>query len=148
MHGSSWLLADVADEDDFWGPWQRMEGDRLTLVFPERDAELGTRLSSELDLMLIAVCKAAVVACPDEFQLVVRLNRSQRSLMSLHEGVYAMRILSFYGPDALDLPAPTIVGRPVDEAGYNALFQRYSSWLAAVMLTNFASEKEFIDEPI
>ncbi len=144
--GNSWLLTDVDKDTDFWGSWHRIEGDWLTLAYPERDANIAARFSDGLDALLSVICNDGVVNCPDDFHLVIRLDPSLRTMLRLQDGPFASTILSGYGPETISLPAPSIVGRPVDADGYDALYQGYASWLASTMYTNYAPDKESIDE--
>lgn len=136
-----WHLAPLEDDAAFWDGWERWEGDVLTLIYPGRDEEIGRRLASELDDLISALCADQALDCPTEFRFELKLDRNEQALVRLSEDYDTVRILVRQGKGTLTLPAPSVVGRPMDEAGYQALAQGYAAWLGAVFVNDFASEQ-------
>jgi len=117
---SRWLLSPPPDE--YWGRWQQAEGRFVTLIYPERDADIALRLLDEMDNQVKTLCRFEPAAeCPGGWQLLVRLDTDPASLTAVAD---PQRLLK---PDPVfDLPAPSLVGLPVDETGYEVLAQAYA----------------------
>jgi hypothetical protein len=138
-----WLLAPPPAE--FWGPWERNEREFLTLVYPQRDAAVGRRLAADLDAMLAALCRhfEDAAECRPGGKVQVRLGTEANRLAQL-----ALRLSSplsgspTSGPThQIELPAPTLLGTPVDENGYQALYRAYGRYLARQMSTNILNRR-------
>lgn len=117
--------------DSFWGGWHTHEGQRLTLVYPERDATWGKQLAVDLDALIAEVCQLDGLSCPDDLHLHLRLDKSPQSLLALTNPNYALT-----NTLRLDLPTPTLVGVPVDEAGYAVLYRAYGEPAATAVITH------------
>lgn len=116
-----WLLS--PPDRAFWGEWRRQGGRRLTLIYPERDEALALRILSDLDEALAGVCtRLQELSCPSSFNLTVRLQSDPASLLSLSDSVLALRSGRW-----LDLPSPSLIGQPANEAGYQALRRGYAT---------------------
>lgn len=127
-----WLLA--PPDDAFWGGWQTVERPRLTFIFPARDTAVAERLADDLAAVITETCRQSIpLVCPNDLQLTVRLDSNPASLLALTDPATL-----YDGNLRLDLPAPTLVGLPLDEAGYQALLQGYSATTAAVLITYLA----------
>jgi hypothetical protein len=131
--GEFWLLAPPGD--DFWGAQESLPGERLVVTFPERDRDLARRLALDLDALLDDLChRLADLTCPADLDVTLALQSRPESLLNAarlvpeFEGRRAASSLS------LALPAPTLVGIPVDETGYQALLAGYSLSLAAATI--------------
>ena len=124
-----WLMS--PPEDEFWGDWETIEIEDVTFVFPERDAELGERLAEQLVPNLVANCATlGELICPDLTELFVRFDSDLASL----DAVANPEVL-FASELRLDLPAPTLVGIPVDEAGFDALVRAYEAHIFTAVLS-------------
>ncbi len=134
-----WLLA-PPDERNFWGNWAHDERSRLTLTFPVRDQEVAVRLAGDLDRFLTELCLAQTMSCPDGFHLSLKLERDPTSLRRLGEGYYPIGA-GTASDNRLSLPAPSLVGRPVDEAGYQALRRGYAGWIGAAIVSSFGTQE-------
>jgi hypothetical protein len=143
LRESRWLLAPPPAE--FWGPWERNERDFLTLVYPQRDAAVGSRLATDLDAMLAALCRhfEDAAECRPGGKVQVRLGTEANRLAQM-----ALRLNSSLsgsptsGPTRqIELPAPTLLGTPVDENGYQALYRAYGRYLARLMSTNILNRQ-------
>ncbi len=136
LTGEQWVLSPAAEERAFWGNWITDERTNISVTYPERDEEVAIRLAGYLDSFLPALC-AADLDCPDDFQLTFKLERDPTSIRRLSEGVYAIRASSAAIADRLVLPAPSLVGKPVDEAGYEALERGYAGWIGTAIVARY-----------
>ena len=118
--GRSWLLAPPTSQ--FWGGWQTNKGKRLTLIYPDRDAELAEKLAVDLEQIIQRICtEPDLPDCADDAAYAIRLDTHPESL------VEAVDKRNLFGEQPyLNLPAPTLLGLPVDDAGYEALVRAYS----------------------
>lgn len=116
----SWLYAPPEDAYQYWGPQEKVEGRLLTLSFPQRDEDIARALAADLEEALSELCALAHVDCPAGWRLFVHLESDPETLLQLAvDGVPA-------GAQEMALPAPTLVGLPLDGAGYRALFRGYA----------------------
>jgi len=129
-----WLLSPPLNE--YWGAWQTIEEERLTLLVPQRDVELGARLAADLDDILARACRElADLNCPSGWQVTLRLESEPYVLRDMAES--SIRSAS---DGVVELPTPTLVGLPVEgdeeqaEAGYQALLQGYAAQLLRASL--------------
>jgi hypothetical protein len=129
LGGQRWLLAPA--ENEFWGDWAVYEGAWLRLTYPERDAEIGERLAFDLDEKLGQMCSALPgLFCPPGRPFHVHLDRSPAGFLTLVDQP------AFWAEGQIILPAPTLVGRPLDEAGYQALYRGYAALIVSAAITH------------
>ncbi|MCZ7669469.1 MAG: hypothetical protein M5U34_20970 [Chloroflexi bacterium] len=115
----SWLLAPPLS--DFWGEWVINKGERLTLIYPQRDAAIAERLAVDLEEVVAQICEQpGFPPCTDSLKIALRLDTSPASLA---QGVDRRSL--FDKQAYLNLPAPTLFGLPQNEAGYEALLRAY-----------------------
>ncbi len=121
-----WLQS--APEASFWGAWQDLDGSLITITTPERDVELAKRLLMELDFAIRSMCAGVeaeniygVALCEEQLPLRVLLNNDVKTLYTLTGEPVT--------PDDeydYELPAPTLVGLPIDEKDYETYFKVYT----------------------
>ncbi|MGB5058661.1 MAG: hypothetical protein WBO48_08205, partial [Candidatus Promineifilaceae bacterium] len=117
---SRWLLSPPSEA--YWGGWQQVEGHYITLIFPERDADIALRLLPEMDAQVKKLCNFEPAAdCPGGWQLLVRLETDPASLTAVADPQTLLQPAPIF-----ELPTPSLIGLPVDEAGYEALAQAYA----------------------
>lgn len=136
--GNRWLLAPFPTDTAYWGKWITVYDAHLRLTFTERDAALGYRLAPQLDELVRQLCQNTAVSCPSNFRLQLRLSHDTAILLQLRE-IYS----SFSLPIQMDLPTPTLVGRPVDDASYEALWRGYASLVTAVIINRRDSYTDY-----
>lgn len=140
----SWLLTPLPDNADFWGDWQNSEeGDYVIIIYPQREEALVPFLLEKFDALIGRICQDETVECPFDFKLEIRLDRSPTSLERLNLSVLNTAPIANSGRYHFSFPAPTLIGRPIDEAGRDALYQGYANWLAAVMAFRYAEGATF-----
>ncbi|MDX1414143.1 MAG: hypothetical protein R3293_08125 [Candidatus Promineifilaceae bacterium] len=144
----AWQLTSIEEVLAFWGDWQRATSDHLTLVYPQRDAATARQLAPLLDGLIAGLCSEPRLNCPRNFQLELKLDRDESSLLRIGEGYYSVGIPVRGGKGNVTLPAPSLIGRPLDEAGYQALLEGYASWMGAVMINNFANQEPDIGQQL
>lgn len=129
---TGWLLAPPTAE--FWGRPIVNRGPYLTLTYPERDELVGGRLAADLEQIINQLCAPAVeLACPAGLQIELQLETSPLYLLRLTDQSEANAV-------AMKLPAPSLVGVPVDEAGYQALRRAYGTLLATRLIEQLGGQ--------
>jgi hypothetical protein len=117
-----WFLAKL--NDGFWGEWKKETGNLLSIEFRQRDEEFAVRLKRDLEAAMVDACARLSDngLCPGKAHLELRLDSDPRVLAGLTD------------PDVplLDgrtflLPSPTVVGTPVDQEGYEALYGAFAT---------------------
>jgi hypothetical protein len=125
-----WLLSPPTAE--FWGEQQTVAGEMLTVAYPERDAALVERLVTDIDAVLQEMC-LTFVTCPPRLTVRLQLDTDPDSVLLAADARSYLR-----GGNEITLPSPTLIGLPVDEASYQALFRGYASYIAALVLVETA----------
>ena len=123
-----WLRADPLD--DFWGALEEVEHTYLTVQYNARDAAIATRLAEDLNGQLTTVCQTFPAVNCDDLHLTLLLSRNPDyffTLLDLEE------ILTT--EDILRLPAPTLVGVPLEDVGYQFLLRGYAVPLVSLAIT-------------
>ncbi len=127
---TSWLLS-PPDSPPPTGS-ETYQGLRLTLHYPAADAPIAARLGPDLDKKLVALCGLTPdLACPIAMQVTLTADTEQ----SVNLAQPGWLTQSGVG---LELPAPSLVGLPVDEAAYQALFRGYASAIVTVAVNRAA----------
>jgi hypothetical protein len=127
-HEQRWLLSEGGAE--FWGGWEHLEGKRVTLIYPQRDATLARKLAQDLDRQLVVLCQTlAGIDCPADFHIWVRLRKQPATLAQMAVGEATLT----RGQD-MNLPTPTLAGLPIDAAGYQALYRGYATYVVTAVI--------------
>lgn len=141
--GSSWLQ--VSPDETFWGEWQTDEGELLTVRYPARDTRLVQRISRQLEADLMAVCSEQdgvgtgdSNGCARVKPLVLKMSIEVESLDALDAATGPL----LYGR-VYQLPAPTIVGLPLDESSYHVFYQGYTRKLIEDVRTAVTSTAQY-----
>lgn len=115
-------------DDEFWGDWVTAETDVLKANFPARDEEVVQRLLTDLTGVLEQLCAWDSGACL-EAPLALRFDTHPAALAAVGE------LEAQLSPGVqIELPTPTLVGLPVDDAGYEALWRGYGALVATAVL--------------
>ena len=122
-----WLYAPPPQE--FWGEWQIANGHYLTLIYPQRDQTIAQQLLADFDSTISVYCDQPQAQCPADLRLLVRLDTNPQSLLDLSNLTTLWQSSS-----SLKLPTPSLIGIPIDEAGYQALLRGYSSQVVATTI--------------
>ena len=106
----------------FWGERRTATGRYLTVEYPERDAATVERLVADWDKLLASACQTLDdLHCGRRWKLEVELSTESGVLARIADPVRWLE-----GESGLKLPTPSIIGRPVDDAGYQALRAGYA----------------------
>lgn len=122
-----WLLA--PPEADFWGDWELEKGQYVTLIYPARDRPVAARLGPALDQLVDDICRQLEgITCSPRPALQVWLEKDAQSVL------YSAST-RLEGGRSLELPTPSLVGLPVDEAGFQALLRVYGTPVATAVIS-------------
>lgn len=111
----------------FWGEERKTRGDFVTVTFPQRDAEIVEALLAEWDELLARACQElADLNCLRGWQLDVELSTESSVLAGMNDPIRWLED----GP-VLTLPTPSVIGRPVDAAGMEAMQAGYAPLILA-----------------
>lgn len=121
---NGWLLAPLDTPE--WRSSARFNSPVLEATFPLADREIGERLTVDLSQTLIHLCEQSFELDCDLLDTPFSINFSvdPQALLDLEIQLAEPHI------GQIDrLPAPTLVGRPIDENGYETLLEGYASIL-------------------
>ncbi len=137
LQNNGWLLAEP--DREFWGDYVHEERPYLDLSTPTRDQEIATRLADDLNGWINRICND--INCPNQFALQLRLSNNPNSLLDIYSPIrLSTTYLGGQQTTRLSLPAPTLVGLPLDETGYQVLLRGYTTHLARALLNAYAFE--------
>lgn len=137
LQNNGWLLAEP--DKTFWGDYVHEERPYLDLITPTRDREIAARLADDLNDWINRICND--INCPNQFALQLRLSNNPNSLLDIYSPIrFSTTYLGGQQTTRLSLPAPTLVGLPLDEAGYQVLLRGYATHLARGLLNAYAFE--------
>ncbi|WP_420628200.1 hypothetical protein [Candidatus Leptofilum sp.] len=125
-----WLYAPPLT--DFWGDWAVWEGERLSLAHTEREAELVEQLGADLDLLLQKMCRdLGDLNCSEEMRVNLRMSTDPDVWLAIND-IETMLTTGL----RIELPTPTLVGLPTDEASYQVLYRAYGVQVATAVLAH------------
>ena len=127
----AWLYAPPQNAHSYWGGQGVHEGRLLRLAYPLRDEEVVRRLAPDLEKKLAQMCALPDLGCPAGWHLDVRLA-TEAGVLAASPNPQASRGRL----REVSLPAPTLLGLPLNEAGYQALYRAYGSALVKVAVAN------------
>lgn len=122
LRGNRWQTAHPPDS--FWGNTITFDTGRLVVTAPERDAVIVERLAADLAGEIDALCEMNATAreCDGERKTSLIFETDAESLLALEDPLTpAMRGRAFY------LPTPSLVGLPIDEEAYQAVYHGYTT---------------------
>ena len=125
---AGWQLA--PPPPDFWVPDIRLESDILSLEYPRRDEAVALRLLDELNRLLPDMCALPGMRCPSDLHLTLRLVSDPASLARA-----AAPNALLEGDLRLDLPAPSLVGQPLDANGQALVARAYAAQTLAPLIS-------------
>lgn len=141
-----WLISPA--DQEFWGETETSKGARLTLTYPQRDGAIANRLATDLEAKIHELCvRLPDVTCPAGLHVNVALSANPAAVFESNQlpagltmTLPRMRNLGWYsfparlGEDTLTLPTPSLLGRPLDEAGYQAIYRGYAARVASAVI--------------
>ncbi len=115
-------------DEDFWGDWSEIKTEWLVLRYPARDAAIAERIGRQLELDLQAICVrengpawSAADVCSQLRPFALKMSTTPTSIATLDTAAGPLII----GPN-FEMPAPTLVGLPVDEQSFQAFYFGYT----------------------
>ncbi|MGD2049360.1 MAG: hypothetical protein PVH03_07695, partial [Chloroflexota bacterium] len=139
-NGEGWILAPTRRQDGYWGEGLKAQFGRLRVTYSKRDEEYIGRLGEELADLVQQVCAQERIKCPVDFTLRLLFARDPSSLLRLNDNYRTLGLSSGYDAYRIVLPTPSLIGRPTDESSYQALFNGYGSWIAAILVNRYGLE--------
>lgn len=120
--GARWLLRQPGE--GFWGDWRTAIGEIASVTYRAKDEEVAEHFLINLDQDLLRTCASSLAStdCQTETKVAVRLESDPAILIKSVD----QHSPSFLGRTFV-LPSPTLVGKPMDESGYRALYLAYSA---------------------
>lgn len=121
-----WLWAPL--EEEFWGESMTMLNADATLeiAYPERDTAVIERIMPTIEQQIAILCtdNGAIQLSCEDFVISVEFATNPAVLVGPTNPRFWLQT---DGRLELTLPTPTLLGRPVDEAGYEALTRAYAA---------------------
>jgi hypothetical protein len=107
---------------DYWGEPITINGRFLSLTFPSRDEAIGRRLAADLEGLLSSACNTLDgLECDSNPHIYVHLDTDPQSMLDMAKAETRFKITQ-----DLFLPTPTLVGIPIDEDAYRAIYRGYA----------------------
>ncbi|HSM56491.1 MAG TPA: hypothetical protein VK879_10090 [Candidatus Sulfomarinibacteraceae bacterium] len=128
--GNGWLLSPPPSA--FWSPRARIEGEMVSIEYPARDEALARRLLNDLEQLLPEVCDLPGLRCPANRRVQLRLSPDPAAVTAA-----AAPDAMLAGDGQLVLPAPSLVGQPLDDAGYELVSRAYSARVVASLISRY-----------
>lgn len=146
-----WLISPPLPE--FWGETQTSAGSLLTLTYPEHDAAIANRLAVDLEAKINELCaRLTDIACADDLHVNVSFSTNPAAVFESNQlpsnvtiTAPRMRTLGWYsfparlGEHTLTLPTPSLLGVPIDEAGYQAIYRGYAARVVSAVIAEQVS---------
>lgn len=123
-----WLYA--PPEPEFWGEAMTVHASRLVMTFPARDNDVVQRLLPDLSRVMTDLCANLGSDCPETFAPHLTLSTDPASLLTLDNPLQR-----WTAGAEITLPSVTLLGRPLDETGYQMLYRDYASRLVSSAIT-------------
>ncbi|MCP5099466.1 MAG: hypothetical protein GY943_28255, partial [Chloroflexi bacterium] len=123
-----WLLSPPLRE--FWGDWRTFDGKWIVIHYPQRDEQIVAQLAADLDDLIDTLCDTFDdINCRASLEIEVRLDTAPSSLMGLD-----LLKQTLEAGTRLELPTPTLVGLPQDEAAYALIYRGYGVQVATAVI--------------
>ncbi len=137
-----WLLAPPLEE--FWGGTAIINTQFLSLQFPVRDQVWAERLTFDLDALIHRACRTfPELTCNDFLHVTLRLETNPSVLLAVSDPANLLQSNQFLeAPNFISfvmLPTFTLVGLPMDEVGYQALYRGYAAQVLTAVFARWAN---------
>lgn len=121
-----WLFS--PPDDGFWGETAAVEYRYLFMTYPTRDADVAEPLARDIDTAMAQFCREVDELCA-RLHLVLTTNPASLNAYDRPESTWT-------GGSEIVMPTPTLFGRPLDDAGYRALYRAYAARVVAAAAAN------------
>jgi hypothetical protein len=145
---NAWRWSEPTTE--YWGALgnEVYESRSFAAFYPARDEELVQRILDDLPQFFDGLCNVADrPPCHFAFQILIHFEKEPGIWLDIvdrieENGSYISRLSpSSFQAGAIYLPTPSLVGLPVDEAGYQALLRGYASHIFSAVLSEIYQEE-------
>ena len=136
-----WLYA--PPPADFWGDPQTLASPSLTTTYPARDEALVRDLHGVVEEAFGRYCAELGRLCPPNAHIDLHLTSNPASLPQLFNGRRASAP-SF----RVELPTPSLIGQPVDEASQRALYGQYAAYLIVAANREWVIGRRMFADPL
>ena len=147
-NGWHWIEPDA----EFWeGPDHEIyQKNNISAFYPRRDDEIVRRLMDDLRNYFVNLCNhPGTPSCRFTLSFLIRFERDPTVFGEIfnrttENGAYSYipRFSgSSIGSGMMSLPTPSLVGLPVDEAGYQALLRGYASHILSAILAELYEDE-------
>lgn len=123
---------------DFWSTQILLHGNALSLQYPERDEAVALRLMSQLERLIPEMCSLSGLQCPPDFHLTVRLVSDPAALAGATTPQAFIGDLNVRGDAEIALPAPSLVGQPLDNTGEALVVRAYAARTIAPLISRLS----------
>ncbi len=123
-----WLFA--PPDDAFWGETAVLVYRYLQITYPARDADVAEPLARDIDAALAEFCRGKEDNCA---QVFLDLSTDPASLVA-----YDRPASAWSGGSEIVMPAPTLFGRPTDDAGRRVLTRVYAARVVSAAAANLS----------
>lgn len=121
-----WFLA--APPDDYWGEIEIERKPLLTVTYPDRDKTFALRLAQELSADLTAVCRSLRESvCDDRSAIEIRFET-----VNGDPAIWRGWETTLVDGRVFLVPSPSLIGQPIDDKGYDLLYQRFTQPILAL----------------
>ncbi len=117
---------------EFWGEPRQFSTAYLTIHYPARDEAFLRPLAARLEAAVAEVCAEWGADCPANFHLSLDFSVSPAAFLPEARGAEGLLVL----------PAPSLAGRPLDEAGKDVLYRGYETAVTGAALRQLAGESD------
>ena len=123
---SGWVRA--MPGPDFWGPLRKLNGNRVSMAYTQRDAAFVEPLVPRLDELLVRAC--ARLDCPPQ-PIYISFENSAEALASLSDFSYGLE-----NGFILRLPSPHLIGLPADVPSHDELYRAVGTRVVQALVTS------------
>lgn len=113
-------------------------GGYVVVHYDKREGDVVERLATDLDHKVAELCNLPDTSCPRGFHVHVWLENEPESLSRVANPALLLndsRPAEGQRDQTVRLPAPSLIGVPLDEAGYRALYRGYATQVLRAILT-------------
>jgi hypothetical protein len=127
-----WLLS--PPDEPFWGAPLSTESSHIAMNYRQRDEEIAARLLIDLERKVEEMCSQLEdIECNPDMQLNITLSTDPQTLVDA--ALPRAGLLTNNGL-RISLPSPTLLGFPLDDAAYQALFRGYAAQMVTAVLSH------------
>ncbi len=134
-------------EDDFWGQILVYEGEQFEILYPERDSGIVRRMAEDLDALAVSICVDSRFQCEEKGEFRLLFDVEETAVFRLSDNIRTKDVVQYRLIDVpiytIKLPAPSLIGYPMDEKSFDALYHGYASLFVTQFINNLPSDNPF-----